>query len=136
MVPPFSEAVVALENGKFSKLPVQTQFGWHVILREESRALTPPPLDAVKEQIRPMLQRQKAQTMIENLRKGANVEILMTPEPKPAEPSAPAVEEAAPTPATDAAQEAVPAAQPAENTPETAPKAEPVTPTEAVPDAK
>ena len=77
MVPPFSEAVVALENGKFSKTPVQTQFGWHVILREESRALTPPPLDAVKEQIRPMLQRQKAQTMIENLRKAAKVEILM-----------------------------------------------------------
>lgn len=86
MVPPFSEAVIALENGKFSKEPVQTQFGWHVILREESRALTPPPLDAVKEQIRPMLQRQKAQTMIENLRNNAKVEILLTPEPTPAEP--------------------------------------------------
>lgn len=85
MVPPFSEAVVALENGKFSKEPVQTQFGWHVILREESRALTPPPFDAVKEQIRPMLQRQKAQTMIENLRNSAKVEVLLTPEPKAAE---------------------------------------------------
>ena len=31
MVPPFSEAVVALENGKYSKTPVQTQFGWHLI---------------------------------------------------------------------------------------------------------
>ncbi|MCQ8105022.1 peptidylprolyl isomerase [Methylomonas sp. SURF-2] len=86
MVPPFSEAVVAMENGKFSKEPVQTQFGWHVILREEARALTPPPLDAVKEQIRPMLQRQKAQAMIENLRNGAKVEVLLAPEPKPAEP--------------------------------------------------
>lgn len=94
MVPPFSEAVVAMENGKFSKEPVQTQFGWHVILREESRALTPPPLDAVKEQIRPMLQRQKAQTMIENLRNSAKVEILLAPEPKPAEPQS--SEEAAP----------------------------------------
>lgn len=95
MVPPFSEAVAALENGKFSKQPVQTQFGWHVILREESRALTPPPLDSVKEQIRPMLQRQKAQTMIENLRKNAKVEILLPPTP-------PKAEEAQPVPAANA----------------------------------
>ncbi|OAH95935.1 peptidylprolyl isomerase [Methylomonas methanica] len=104
MVPPFSEAVVALENGKFSKQPVQTQFGWHVILREESRALTPPPFDSVKEQIRPMLQRQKAQTMIENLRKNAKVEVLLPPTPpkqEEAQPAAPA-DQAAPAPAAEA----------------------------------
>ncbi|NOV30860.1 peptidylprolyl isomerase [Methylomonas sp. ZR1] len=104
MVPPFSEAVVALENGKFSKTPVQTQFGWHVILREESRALTPPPFDSVKEQIRPMLQRQKAQAMIENLRKNAKVEVLLPPTPpkqEEAQPAAPA-DQAAPAPAAEA----------------------------------
>lgn len=132
MVPPFSEAVVALENGKFSKTPVQTQFGWHVILREESRALTPPPLDAVKEQIRPMLQRQKAQTMIENLRKAAKVEILMAPEPKPAEPQVPAAESAAPAPEADATHESAPAAQPTETATEAAPKPE-AAPAEAAP---
>jgi len=90
MVPPFSEAVIALENGKFTKAPVQTQFGWHVILREDSRTLTPPPFDAIKEQIRPMLQRQKAQTMIENLRNTAKVEILLPKdEAQPAEPQQP-----------------------------------------------
>lgn len=109
MVPPFSEAVVALENGKYSKQPVQTQFGWHVILREEARALTPPPFDAVKEQIRPMLQRQKAQTMIENLRNSAKVEVLLPPaelkpaEAKPSEAPAPA--------ASEPASEAQPAAE-------------------------
>lgn len=105
MVPPFSEAVVALENGKYSKQPVQTQFGWHVILREDSRALTPPPLDAVKEQIRPMLQRQKAQTMIESLRKNAKVEVLLPPETKPAEapPSSAAPADSTATPATETA---------------------------------
>ena len=35
MVAPFSEAVAQLEKGKYTKAPVQTQFGWHVILREE-----------------------------------------------------------------------------------------------------
>ncbi|OQW71508.1 MAG: peptidylprolyl isomerase [Proteobacteria bacterium ST_bin11] len=105
MVPPFSEAVVALENGKFSKQPVQTQFGWHVILREESRALTPPPFDSVKEQIRPMLQRQKAQAMIENLRKNAKVEVLLPPTPPKQEEAQPAVtaDPAAPVPADEPA---------------------------------
>lgn len=101
MVPPFSEAVQALENGKYSKAPVQTQFGWHVILREDSRAMTPPPLDAVKEQIRPMLQRQKAQTMLEKLRKEAKVEIFLPAEAKPAATDAPASTE--PAPAAEAA---------------------------------
>ena len=109
MVAPFSEAVVALENGKFTKQPVQTQFGWHVILREDSRALTPPPLDSVKEQIRPMMQRQKAQTMIENLRKTAKVEVLLppaTPAPAETQPAeAPASTESAAKTTTEAPNE-------------------------------
>jgi len=109
MVAPFSEAVIALENGKFTKQPVQTQFGWHVILREDSRALTPPPLEAVKEQIRPMLQRQKAQTMIENLRKAAQVEVLLPPTPAASAPA-----EAKPA---ETAQPEASAAQPAEKAP-------------------
>jgi peptidyl-prolyl cis-trans isomerase C len=83
MVAPFSEAVVKLEKGKYTKTPVKTQFGYHVILREDSRAQTPPPLEAVKEQLLPYLQRKKVQTMVETLRKQAKVEILveLTDEP-------------------------------------------------------
>jgi len=90
MVAPFSEAVVKLEKGKYTKTPVQTQFGYHVILREDSRAQTPPPLEAVKEQLMPYLQRKKIQNMVETLRKQAKVEILvpLTDEP-PKAPVAP-----------------------------------------------
>jgi peptidyl-prolyl cis-trans isomerase C len=77
MVEPFSEAVAKLEKGKYSKTPVKTQFGYHIILREDSRAQTPPPFDAVKEQLKPILERKKVQTMVENLRKQAKVEILV-----------------------------------------------------------
>jgi len=77
MVAPFSEAVAKLEKGQYTKTPVKTQFGYHVILREDSRAQTPPPLEAVKEQLMPYLQRKKVQTMVENLRKQAKVEILV-----------------------------------------------------------
>lgn len=101
MVEPFSKAVIALEKGKYTKAPIQTQFGWHVILREDSRAQTPPPLEAVKEQLMPMLQRKKVQDMLETLRKTAKVEILMPlkDEAKPAEAPKPAAE--APKPATE-----------------------------------
>jgi peptidyl-prolyl cis-trans isomerase C len=86
MVAPFSEAVVKLEKGQYTKAPVKTQFGWHIILREDSKAQTPPPLEAVKEQLMPFLQREKVKVMIENLRKQAKVEILvpLTDEAKPA----------------------------------------------------
>jgi len=77
MVEPFSKAVIALEKGKYTKAPVQTQFGWHVILREDSRAQTPPPLDAVKDQLVPFLQRKKVQEMLEQKRKQAKVEIFV-----------------------------------------------------------
>jgi peptidyl-prolyl cis-trans isomerase C len=132
MVKPFSEAVAKLEKGKYTAAPVQTQFGWHVILREDSRAQTPPPLEAVKDQLTPYLQRQKFQKMIEGMRQQAKVEILvpLTEEKPKAEAPAPAAEqkpaaegaatkEAAPaeekTPAAEAApaEAAKPAAEPA-----------------------
>ena len=94
MVAPFSEAVVKLEKGQYTKTPVKTQFGWHVILREDSRAQTPPPLEAVKEQLMPYLQRKKVQNMVETLRKQAKVEILVPlTDEKPKAEAAPATEQ-------------------------------------------
>ncbi len=80
MVAPFSEAVASLEDGKYTKTPVKTQFGWHVIIREESREQTPPPLAAVKSQLEPMVQRQKITEYLEALRNGAQVEVFATKE--------------------------------------------------------
>lgn len=125
MVEPFSKALMALEKGKYSKAPVQTQFGWHIILREDSRAQTPPPLEAVKEQLMPYLQRQKVQNMIEGLRKQAKVEILvpLTDEKLKAESAAPA----------SAPAEAATPAKPAEPAAEKTPTAEKDTKAEAKP---
>lgn len=126
MVAPFSEAVAALEKGKYTKEPVKTQFGFHVILKEDSRPVTPPPLEAVKEQLTPFLQRKKVQDMIETLRKQAKVEILvpLTDEqpkaeaaPVLAEQPVEAVEDEEVTPAAEPAkavesEAATPAAEP------------------------
>ena len=69
MVPPFSKAVAELEDGAYSKAPVQTQFGWHVILREDSRESTPPPLDSVRDVVKQRIEQGKLQRYIDELRR-------------------------------------------------------------------
>jgi peptidyl-prolyl cis-trans isomerase C len=71
MVKPFSDAVASLDNGAFSKAPVQSQFGWHVILREDSRANEPPTLDSVRDVIKQRVEQGKFQDYIQGLRDGA-----------------------------------------------------------------
>ena len=68
MVAEFSQAVQALEDGAYSKTPVQTQFGWHVILREESRESAPPPFDSVRDALKQNVEGQKLQSYLESLR--------------------------------------------------------------------
>ena len=68
MVTPFSDAVAELADGDYTKEPVQTQFGWHVILREESRASEPPTLDSVRDVIKQSVEQQKLQDYLIALR--------------------------------------------------------------------
>jgi len=70
MVAPFSQAVAALDDGAYSKTPVQTQFGWHVILREDSRESTPPTLESVRDVVKQRIEQQKLQDYIAQLRAG------------------------------------------------------------------
>lgn len=46
MVAPFAEAAFALAPGEYTKLPVKTQFGWHVIMVEDQRVSGPPSFEA------------------------------------------------------------------------------------------
>jgi peptidyl-prolyl cis-trans isomerase C len=74
MVKPFSDAVQQLEIGKYTATPVKSDFGWHVIKLEETRAATPPPYESVKPQLGPMVQQKKFQAHLETLVKAAKVE--------------------------------------------------------------
>lgn len=127
MVPEFSSAVAALKNGETAAAPVKSQFGWHVIQREDSREQTPPPYDAVKEQFRSMMLGQKLQKHVEELKAAAKIERLTPPAPaKAAEPpkAETGTPPAAPTPApANDAQKAAPteAGKPAEAKPAPAP---------------
>jgi len=68
MVKPFSDAVSKMDDGAFTTSPVQTQFGWHVILREDSRDSVPPPLESVSDVIKQRIEQQKFQEFMNNLR--------------------------------------------------------------------
>ncbi len=93
MVGGFADAVVALQNGEFSGEPIQTQFGWHVILREDSRNLTPPAFDSVKDKIKSQLQRKILDTHLQKLQKNATIEIVAETVQLPANPAAGTPEE-------------------------------------------
>jgi peptidyl-prolyl cis-trans isomerase C len=74
MVKPFSDAVQQLEIGKYTATPVKSEFGWHVIRLEEKRATTPPPFDAVKPQLGPLVNQKKFEAHLDELVKAAKVE--------------------------------------------------------------
>jgi len=75
MVKPFSEAAAKLEKGQYTKVPVQTQFGWHVIILDDSRESTPIPFDDVKDRIKMLLVNQKLQQHVETMRSAAHIEM-------------------------------------------------------------
>ncbi|ORU89786.1 MAG: peptidylprolyl isomerase [Cycloclasticus sp. symbiont of Poecilosclerida sp. M] len=75
MVPEFSQAVAALKDKSFTKEPVQTQFGWHIIKRSGTRAGTPPSFEQIKPKIAAMLAQKSVQEHLATLREKANVAI-------------------------------------------------------------
>lgn len=77
MVPPFSAAVVALQKGEFTKTPVQTQYGWHVIQLEDVREVQPPPFDAVQDRLVQIVQAKKFKAYGDDLVKTAKIEKKM-----------------------------------------------------------
>ena len=75
MVAPFSEAAAKLEKGQYTKEPVQTQFGWHVIILDDTRESTPPSFEDVKDRLKLMLANQQLQKHVEELKSSATIEI-------------------------------------------------------------
>lgn len=73
MVPTFEAAVKVLEAGQVSQ-PVQTRFGWHVILLHETRLLDAPPLESVRAEIEADLQRKALESRIESLIDAAEID--------------------------------------------------------------
>jgi peptidyl-prolyl cis-trans isomerase C len=91
MVPAFANAAFALQPGQYTKTPVQTQFGWHVILSEGKRTAPPQSFDAVKDQIRQKLADDAIKATLADVRAKVKIKLFNpdgTPAPDGSEPGA------------------------------------------------
>ena len=75
MIPDFFNAVMALKKGEISPAPVKTEFGWHIIKLEDTRPLRTPALEDVKSGIRQMVQQERVDKMVKDLRAKTKVKI-------------------------------------------------------------
>jgi peptidyl-prolyl cis-trans isomerase C len=77
MVKPFADAAFALKKGEMTKIPVLTQFGFHVILVEDIKASEKAKFDDVKAQIEVGLKMEKFRIKVSSkakeLRESTNV---------------------------------------------------------------
>lgn len=73
MVKPFEDAVVAAEVGKVAG-PIETQFGWHLILVKETRAAAQPTLDDLREELAAEIEQKAIEAKVTELTAAAKVE--------------------------------------------------------------
>ena len=73
-VKPFSDAMVKLEKGKYTETPVKSEYGYHVIMLDDTRELKLPSMDEAKPQLMQRLQQQLGAQHINELRRKAKVD--------------------------------------------------------------
>ncbi|MCL2589300.1 MAG: peptidylprolyl isomerase [Betaproteobacteria bacterium] len=71
-LPPFSEAMTKLVKGKYTTAPVKTEYGYHVILLEDTRDIQVPPFDEIKPELQQRMQQMRWQAYIDKLKQSAD----------------------------------------------------------------
>ena len=74
--PTFANAAFALKASQYTKTPVQTQFGWHVILLEGKRTAPTPALADMQDQIRQTLADNAIQSTLAAARSKVKVQVF------------------------------------------------------------
>jgi peptidyl-prolyl cis-trans isomerase C len=69
-----ANALASLKNGESAKVPVQTEYGYHVVHLDIANPYTPPPFEQVKEGIRRTMQVKVAQERMKKLRESAKID--------------------------------------------------------------
>jgi peptidyl-prolyl cis-trans isomerase C len=88
MVKPFGAALAGLKTNEYTKTPLQTQFGWHVIQLLGTRDRTPPTFDAVKEQLQQIVLTKKFKAYSDEMMKTAKIDPPLPGQPAAAAPAA------------------------------------------------
>jgi peptidyl-prolyl cis-trans isomerase C len=81
MVPEFGAAVAKLTKGKLTEEPVKSQFGYHVIMLDDSRSKMIPPLDQIKPQLQQQIQQESLKKLLDDLKAKAKIEITQVASP-------------------------------------------------------
>jgi len=108
MVPRFAEAAFALDKGQYTKKPVKTRFGWHIIKVEDKREKKPPTLEEARSQIESELTHELVGAYLADLRSKATFE-KFNPDGSPIKPAAPVAPAAPAAPASPPAATTTPA---------------------------
>jgi peptidyl-prolyl cis-trans isomerase C len=94
MVKPFEDAAFALAAGQYTKTPVKSDFGYHVIKVLEKRKSAPPSFDDQKDDLARQLGRETILAIIDALHASAKIEMVPAPgaaATPPADATTPAV---------------------------------------------
>ena len=74
MVPEFADAAFSLPVGEYTKTPVKTEFGWHVIKVEDRRVGKPPSFEDAREELSQDLAHDIIEAKLQELRGAAKIE--------------------------------------------------------------
>jgi peptidyl-prolyl cis-trans isomerase C len=75
MFEPFAIAARSLSPGGYTRQPVQTEFGWHVIRLHETREYKKPLNEQLQKELRAQILQEKVDARLNQLRQAAKVEI-------------------------------------------------------------
>jgi peptidyl-prolyl cis-trans isomerase C len=75
MPPPFAAAVRVMTPGSYTAAPVQTEYGFHVILLEETRKQEPPALEELRSELVSAVERKRVEEYLKSLRDAATVSV-------------------------------------------------------------
>jgi peptidyl-prolyl cis-trans isomerase C len=74
MVKEIADAAFALPAGQYTKTPIKTQFGWHVIKVEDHRTSAPPSFEDARQEVSQLVARDIVEAKLKELRSGAKIE--------------------------------------------------------------
>jgi len=73
MVPEFAAAAFALKDGEYTKTPVHTQYGWHIIMVIEHRQAPPPTYEQARDQIRQDIIQEGVKKVVAEAKQGLTI---------------------------------------------------------------
>ena len=74
MLPAFEIAAFGIDSGSYSRAPVQTQYGWHIIYIEDRRVAPAPPIEQMRDQLVQTLSIKMISMIVSELRADASIE--------------------------------------------------------------